>query len=386
MNQVSSSTAKFGATLKTVATNMAIAFAISKGIELIVTAFDNWIHKVDKLKESADSAIDELEAVSSKSDSLNLEFKTTNERITELENKPNLTFIEQEELEKLKDASKELERQIELHKTLLSVQEGKTRDSALKYLNAKGSYEQYGEWDTSQVDNGNAHYGQRSPGSIFNGTQLEIAEQQLIEYEDLLSRKEAVENKIVTFKITNPDDSKYTLGQKDALKNLEMELQSYEDTLNNLNASLYGLIPELNTYKSVLDPKYDQSYIDFIDNLIDSYDKLFGISSGTANESFDNIWNSDSFSTYKTELEKLAKAGKLDAEVLESNENYKELLKDTGKTAEETAEHINALVSEISSDPEAGTEKKWDYAATLQNLATVKTNPLHPGSDLCKAV
>ena len=51
MNQVSSSTAKFGATLKTVATNMAIAFAISKGIELIVTAFDNWIHKVDKLKE-----------------------------------------------------------------------------------------------------------------------------------------------------------------------------------------------------------------------------------------------------------------------------------------------------------------------------------------------
>lgn len=145
MNQASSSTAKFGATLKTVATNMAIAFAISKGIELIVIAIDNWIHKVDKLKESTDSAIDELEAVSSKSDSLNLEFKTTNERITELENKPNLTFIEQEELEKLKDSSKELERQIELHKTLLSVQEGKTRDSALKYLNAKGSYEKYGE-------------------------------------------------------------------------------------------------------------------------------------------------------------------------------------------------------------------------------------------------
>lgn len=331
-----------------IAGNMLLFTAIVKGIQLAATAIDNWVHKIDKLRETAQNAIDELEDVRSKSESLNQELKTTNERITELENKPNLTFIEQEEIEKLRDTSEELERQIELNKTLLSVQESKTRDSALDYLTAKNSYEQYGSWDMSDVNNGNSTYGNRNPGDIFQGTQLEVIEQQLKEYEELLQRKEDVENRITDFKITNPDETKYTLEQKDALINLNMELQSYDDTLKILNDSLYEIIPNLDSYKDVLNPKYDQSYIDFINSLIDAYDSLFGSSSQTATDKFDDIWNSDSFSNYKTELEELAKAGKLDPEVLESNENYRKLLENTGKTAEETASHIKALIEETS--------------------------------------
>lgn len=330
--------------------NILAFMGIIKGIELAGKAIDNFIHKIDKLKETADSTIEELENVKSKSESINQELKTTSDRISELENKPSLTFIEQEELDKLKDTSKELERQLELNKSLLSVQEQKTRESALDYINAKGSYESYGKWDMSEVNSDNSHYGKRNPGDIFQGTQLEIVEQQLKEYENLLKRKEDVESRITDFKLINPNESKYTLEQKDALANLEMELKSYDGTLQVLNESLYKIIPNLSSYKDVLNPEYDQSYIDFINSLIDSYDKLFGNPSATATEKFDDIWNSDKFSKYKNELESLAKAGKLDASVLESNEQYRKLLEFTGKTAEETAEHINALFHNISSE------------------------------------
>lgn len=328
-----------------IAGNMIAMWAITEGIQLAAKLVDKLIVTTEELKEAADNAINELNNLQSETDSLNQELTTTRDRITELENKPSLSFIEQEELQKLRDASSELERQIELNKTLLNVQEGKTRDSALDYLNKQTQYEGYGGWDMSQVRNGNARYGTQNVGTIFQGNQLEVAQRQLQEYENIAKRKENVEKRITSFKIANPDETKYTQDQKDALTNLQLELQSYDSTLKALNDSLYDVIPNLDTYKNALNPDYDQSYIDFIDKLIDGYNQLFGDSSGTKTEKFDDIWNSDDFKTYKSELESLAKEGKLDASVLESNEQYKKLLEETGATAEQTAQHINSLVS-----------------------------------------
>lgn len=337
--------ASVGLKALSIAGNMLAMWAITEGIQLAAKLVDKLIVTTEELKESADNAVNELNNLQSEADSLNQELTTTRDRITELENKPSLSFIEQEELQKLRDASTELERQIELNKTLRNVQEGKTRDSALDYLNKQTQYEGYGGWDMSQVRNGNARYGIQNVGTIFQGNQLEVAERQLQEYENIAKRKENVEKRITSFKIANPDETKYTQDQKDALTNLQFELQSYDSTLKALNDSLYEVIPNLDTYKNVLNPDYDQSYIDFIDKLIDGYNQLFGNSSGTKTEKFDDIWNSDDFKTYKSELESLAKEGKLDASVLESNEQYKKLLEETGATAEETAQHINSLVS-----------------------------------------
>lgn len=195
------------------------------------------------------------------------------------------------------------------------MQEGKTRDAALDYLNAKSFYQQYGEWDMTEVENGNAHYGQQNVGEIFQGTQLEVAEQQLKEHEDLLGKKEDVEKRINDFKIANPDESNYTLEQRDALRNLEMELQSYDSTLDSLKDSLYEIVPNLDSYKNMLPPKFDQEYINYIDAVTDGYVKLFGNVGEDKVSKFNELWNSDDLKKEKAELEALAKAGKLDADV-----------------------------------------------------------------------
>ena len=95
--------------------------AINKVIELTIKSIDNLIHKSEKLKAAVNNDIDDLKSIRSNSESLNQELQTTAERISQLENKPSLTFLEQEELEKLREASIELERQIKLNETLLAV-------------------------------------------------------------------------------------------------------------------------------------------------------------------------------------------------------------------------------------------------------------------------
>lgn len=87
----------------------------------------------------------------------------------------------------------------------------------------------------------------------------------------------------------------------------------------------------------------DKAYIDSLKEISDGYQNLFG-GGKSATQSFDDIWNADTFSKARKELESMAQAGTLSPATLSNNETYNQLLKETGKTAEETCENIYALV------------------------------------------
>ena len=329
--------------LKTVLLNAAISMGIGLAIQAAIEGITYLVQKQEELRQSAIDAAEEFNNLKSKSESLNSELKSTGDRIEELEKKPNLTFVEQEELQKLREANEELERQIELNKVLLDVAEGKARDAALDFLNKKTAYEQYGEWDTSQVLNDNSNYGQRNAGEIFQGNQLEVAKLQLSEYEDLLKRKADVEKRIQDFQLANSDADQYTAGQKGQFANLTMELNSYDDALHGLKTTLYKTVPELDQFRESLNPDYDQSYIDSINEIVDRYAGLFGGAGENVTDKFNEVWESAGFSSARKQLEELSKAGELTPEVLESNEQYQELLEATGVTVDELIQHIHAL-------------------------------------------
>lgn len=84
------------------------------GIYATVKAIDYFTVSVEEARETAIDAASELDELESSIDSINSELKTSASRIDELNDKPNLTFIEQEELQNLKDTTAELERQFEL--------------------------------------------------------------------------------------------------------------------------------------------------------------------------------------------------------------------------------------------------------------------------------
>lgn len=96
--------------------SMAVFTLITKGIELAVTAINNYIHRLKNANEALEESKSEYSSVTSELTSLQDELTTTSERIDELNSKESLSLVEDEELEKLKESTKELEYQIALKK------------------------------------------------------------------------------------------------------------------------------------------------------------------------------------------------------------------------------------------------------------------------------
>ena len=119
-----------GKTLGKYAVAMLEAYAITtmfslvmKGVDAIGEWFDGLNESAEEAKEKFDEFNNELSNIESELSSLESELDTTNNRIDELLDKDSLTLVEQEELNNLQSTNKELERQIELSKTLKEQQQ-----------------------------------------------------------------------------------------------------------------------------------------------------------------------------------------------------------------------------------------------------------------------
>lgn len=88
-------------------------------------------------KKALDKTAEKVKEAKSEIESLNSELQTTQSRIDELNAKENLTLVEQEELERLKETNKELEREIRLKQSILSEEQKEANKDAKKYFTTK---------------------------------------------------------------------------------------------------------------------------------------------------------------------------------------------------------------------------------------------------------
>ena len=88
-------------------------------------------------KKALDESADKVDEVRSEIDSLNSELKTTQDRIDELNAKENLTLVEQDELNRLKETNDELERELRLKQSILSKEGKEANKDAKKYFTTK---------------------------------------------------------------------------------------------------------------------------------------------------------------------------------------------------------------------------------------------------------
>ena len=124
--------------VKSAGTMLIISSAIElvyKGVEALVSLgkSDAWEGAHKEFEEMSA----ELESTTGKISNLNSELTTVNSSIEELEAQPSLSFVEQEELDKLRDQSRELENQIDLLEELQKSQKKMVSTAA---LNASGAY------------------------------------------------------------------------------------------------------------------------------------------------------------------------------------------------------------------------------------------------------
>ncbi len=321
-----------------VALNMGVVAAITagitvltKGIELGAEAIDNYVHKLEKAREAAEDAKESYDETASKFESLNDELKTTQSRIDELNGKDHLSFVEQEELNKLQATSAELKQQIKYYRELKELMFGKARDKANKYFDTETSTKRYEGWDSNSSL---ADY------STEKENPLQRAEKDVEQYSKLLDRQKELNAEITKYKTEHVDD----VFQSQELNDKTSELAVVDKQLAELKERLVDSNGDFVKFKADLDSLGDKDKIDKINALVEAINNLFSDDGKDATEAFNKVWDDSSFSSEKREITELASAGKLTPETLESNEKYKKLLTETGKTADEVCDHIQSLV------------------------------------------
>ena len=103
--------AALGVQMLNTAVSMGISLLVSFALNKLIEGVSNAVNHTKILNERVKELNSEFESITSEISSLNKELADTQEKITELEKLPKLSFLQKEELEQLKKYNDELERQ-----------------------------------------------------------------------------------------------------------------------------------------------------------------------------------------------------------------------------------------------------------------------------------
>ena len=331
--------ASVGMTMLGTAMDLIPLLAVVAGITLLVKGISEAIVTTKEHIKLIDDANQKYEESTSTLASLNTELATTQDKINELNSLDKLTFTQESELENLKKQNDELERSIELEK----VKQNLAAQSTVSEIgNTYGSYKKkYGDMSSYETD-----------------------KQSIQSYVDLTNTA-----------ISNPE--KYS-GKEDLLtyvSSKQKELDNWNGQLNNLKSEYLGYATQLEDWIAMyeklgvdnLTASQKDVYTGLKSDLDNIYKKVLSASEYkkvVLEPKFNIVFDDASFSKAKSQLEDMAKSGELTPEVISSNEEYQKLLTNTGLTAQEVSDQINALVT-TTDDVATSVD---DTAVALQEL------------------
>ena len=132
-------------TTASVLANMAIGFAIGAAITGVIKLFDALHVSAEEASEAMDISFSGYEDAKAQVENINSELDSTNSRISELQSKGSLTFVEKSELENLKEARRELELQQDIAEKAEAKAAKKSAEDTVRAFDKK-----YGDYDISQ--------------------------------------------------------------------------------------------------------------------------------------------------------------------------------------------------------------------------------------------
>ncbi len=257
------------------ATPLGWFLAIGGAIAGIVAIFDAASTSTEELQEELDEMKASLSDVQSELESVNQELETTNDRMAELLAKDHLTFVEQEELENLRQVTAELERQ----KDALEAQE-------------KYEREKVGKQAARVVDS------QRNEvGWWMNGkTEEEEVYDDIDEYLEKQNEIAKIETELANENLSS--GLRETLNNqlellKEQLKAEELDVTDYIDVLTDaLDGVKYG------------DSEQSDAALDYYHNLMDNWNIKQGIE-GAKSGAIERIFDKPVFDNTSNEIDNL---------------------------------------------------------------------------------
>lgn len=307
------------------AANMIAGMLIAEGIQLAVTAIDNYIHRVEKANEAMNEAVSEYDSAKTALKDTTSQLEEQNKSIDELNKKDKLTYVEQEELDKLKEAT----RQLELQKNIEEKEKANSaQEAADKTVTAFNKQYGKGDIDKNAVD---TQLAQSKATGVF---------QEARNSDDIVGNLASFEYYTEQMEKTQKRYNKaLKSGSKDDIKYYEENLQDCIDTVDEYTTSLNNNIEDLTKKKNNLQDAYDnavkkksngESLSSDEKNTISKYQEIADIikliysytdKAGWNNSQISEIFNTNGIEKSKEDLKQLAQEGKLTEEELQKYPN-----------------------------------------------------------------
>ena len=337
MAQSSTATATAVKVLNT-ALNMAVVAVASFAINEIVKFLDSFTHSTERTKKNAQELADQYDSLKGELTSLEGELESTQERMEELRSLGSLTFVEQDEYNRLAETNAELEKQIKLKKAAADAAEtnaGKAAydaGAAKKQVGASGWLNLVLPGLPGFIDQTAALAGKLGLGD-YGKTSEEAASDHIDAIRDLIRQREEL-NK--SYDAGNTAERKYIDG-----------LNDINEKIDRQKSATAPYIEELDVYASSLtDNTEEQRDMKArIKAIIEEYGSVIDSSVPNIQESFNRVLDTGKFDQVSEKLKGLADDGKLTSASL-SGEEFSEFtgeLDQFGLTIDQVVEHFNAL-------------------------------------------
>lgn len=301
--------AEIGVKALRIAENALISLGIGLAIQGVIWAWNQLTKAEENNREKLEDLKSKYEEFESKIKSIQDEMATTAQRIAELNAKDNLTFVEQEELDRLKETNAELKRQQDLLEQSKKLAQNNVNKQFVKTMKKDvddtGEYTHYhtpflgadnGTWKTWSWSSIWRDLGSMGMGVDYSTSERSYIEQQFQQYESL---KDQYANAT-------------TQKDKDRIDKQIKEIETY------LNDKSQQWLTDSDGIDYITNPQNDDErkvneYLDYINDFRDRVAIETGGTDAKYN-AFTRILNKDEFSDIKSQLESLGDVGELTGE------------------------------------------------------------------------
>lgn len=308
-SSIASKAAALGLKAVSIAANALISIGISLAIQGIIWAWNQLTKAEENNRQKLEDLKSKYEEFESKIKSIQDEMATTAQRIAELNAKDNLTFVEQEELDRLKETNAELKRQQDLLEQSKKLAQNDVNKQFVKTMKKdvddSSEYTHYhtpflgadnGTWKTWSWSSIWRDLGSMGMGVDYSTSERSYIEQQFQQYESL---KDQYANAT-------------TQKDKDRIDKQIKEIETY------LNDKSQQWLTDSDGIGYITNPQNDDErnvneYLDYINDFRDRVAIETGGTDAKYN-AFTRILNKDEFSDIKSQLESLGDVGELTSE------------------------------------------------------------------------
>lgn len=282
---LSESFSRLAQTIGVSTTALSSFLAVAAGLVFAVKVFDAIHQSADEALESFNEQNGKFESAKSEVDALNSELQETQSKIDALEAKGNLSLVEQQDLNNLREQNTQLETSIKLKEAELKLEARRTADSA---------HNLYNEWTTEDGLISNFGSNEFDAKKISDRVDTDEVVKTIVErigngaaaYFD----GDAINSQ---FEFFNPEDN------KDNINELVAAYQSYQKQLDalkeaGLGGSQYGTELEQRSLDTL---QYIGNYADVMQGVKDAYTNLQNLGIGLTSTQKDELLGAQKFLT-----------------------------------------------------------------------------------------